>query len=58
MTCEHCVATITNTVETISGVRKVLVNLEDKNVMVDYDETATDLENIAATITAVGFAVT
>ena len=57
MTCEHCVATVTNTVESTAGVRKVLVSLDDKNVVVDYDETATNLEKISDNIALVGFKV-
>ena len=57
MSCEHCVQTITNAVVEAVGVQKVTVNLDGKNVSVDYDETAVSLEEISARITAAGFEV-
>jgi len=57
MSCEHCVETITKAVGEAPGVRKVSVNLDEKNVSVDYDETAISLKEISANITAAGFDV-
>ena len=57
MSCEHCVKTITKAVGEAAGVQKVSVNLDAKNVSVDYDETAISLEQISAKITGAGFEV-
>ncbi len=57
MSCEHCVATITNSEGTLKGVHNVSVNLEDKNVAVDYEGSITSLEIISASIIAAGFEV-
>ena len=57
MSCEHCVETITKALVRVAGVRKVFVNLEEKNVFVDYDDAATNLEEISDHIAAVGFEV-
>lgn len=57
MSCEHCVQTITKAVGEAAGVQNVSVNLEAKNVSVDYDETAISLEDISAKITEAGFEV-
>ena len=57
MSCEHCVETITKALGRVAGVRKVFVNLEEKNVFVDYDDAATNLEEISDHIAAVGFKV-
>ena len=57
MSCEHCVATITNSVGTLKGVHNVSVNLEDKNVAVDYEGSITSLAIISASIIAAGFEV-
>ena len=43
MSCEHCVETITKAVGRVAGVRKVSVELEEKNVFVDYDDAAISL---------------
>jgi len=57
MSCEHCVETITKAVGRVAGVRKVSVDLEEKNVFVDYDDAAISLEEISDHIAAVGFEV-
>ena len=57
MSCEHCVQTITKSVGEVAGVKAVSVNLEDKNVSVDFDETVVSLEEISSNIVGAGFDV-
>ena len=57
MTCEHCVQTVTEAVGKMSGVEKVDVSLEQKEVTVDFDESQTEMEKISAQIVEAGFEV-
>ena len=57
MTCEHCVQTLTEAVGKMSGVEKVDVSLEQKEVTVDFDESQTEMEKISAQIEEAGFEV-
>jgi copper chaperone len=57
MTCEHCVQTVTEAVGKMSGVEKVDVSLEQKEVTVDFDESQTEMEKISAQIEEAGFEV-
>ena len=57
MTCGHCVETVTQAVQSLEGIQKVTVDLEKKEVTLDYDEQKVGLESISARITGVGFAV-
>ena len=55
MTCQHCVQTITDTLEKIAGTSKVTVDLDKKEVQVDYNEEETNLQEISDKIVEVGF---
>jgi copper chaperone len=55
MTCQHCVKTITDTLEKIAGTSKVTVDLDKKEVQVDYNEEETNLQEISDKIVEVGF---
>ncbi|MFT4578822.1 MAG: copper chaperone [Nitrospinales bacterium] len=55
MTCQHCVQTITDAVEKIAGTNKVAVDLDKKEVQVDYNEEETNLQEISDKIVEVGF---
>jgi len=57
MTCGHCVETVTQAVKGLKGTQSVSVDLDKKQVTVDYDEAAIDLKSISAKITEVGFEV-
>jgi copper chaperone len=57
MSCGHCVETITNAVGKVAGVNKVEVNLEEKSVFVDFDDSKISLEKISTGIIEVGFEV-
>ena len=55
MTCQHCVETITDAVGTIVGTNKVAVDLDKKEVQIDYNEDETNLKKISAKIVEIGF---
>jgi len=57
MTCQHCVQTVTETVGKMTGVEKVEVRLEQKEVTIDFDELQTQTEAICAQIVEAGFEV-
>lgn len=57
MTCGHCVETITKAVRSLEGISQVSVDLDQKQVHVDFDETRTDAQAIASKINEVGFEV-
>ena len=57
MTCQHCVQTVTETVGKMTGVEKVDVSLEQKEVTIDFDELQTQTEAISAQIIEAGFEV-
>jgi copper chaperone len=55
MTCQHCVDTITEALGAISGTNKVSVDLENKEVQVEYNDKETNLQKISDKIIEVGF---
>ena len=55
MTCQHCVKTITDALEKIAGTNKVAVDLDKKEVQVDYNGEKTNLQEISDKIVEVGF---
>jgi copper chaperone len=55
MTCQHCVQIITDTLGKIAGTSKVTVDLDKKEVQVDYNEEETNLQEISDKIVEVGF---
>ena len=57
MTCQHCVQTVTKMVGKITGVKKVDVSIEQKEVTIDFDELQTQTEAICAQIVEAGFEV-
>jgi len=57
MTCGHCVETVTQAVQSLQGIQKVTVDLEQNQVTLDYDEQKISLESISGKITGVGFEV-
>jgi len=57
MTCNHCVETITNSLEKLSGVLAVIINLDEKEVRLDYDENIIELGIIIGEISALGFEI-
>ena len=57
MTCDHCVATVTQAINALDGISRVSVNLETKQVSVDFDENRVDMKAVASKIVEVGFEV-
>ena len=57
MTCGHCVETINLALGGLAGVNSVAIQLDNKTVTVDFEESITDLETISAKIIEVGFEV-
>ena len=55
MTCQHCVQTITDALGKIDGTNKVAVDLDKKEVQVDYNGEKTNLQEISDKIVEVGF---
>jgi copper chaperone len=57
MTCQHCIQTVTETVGKMTGVEKVGVSLEQKEVTIYFDELQTQTVAICAQIVEAGFEV-
>ncbi len=57
MTCGHCVETVTQAVNSLEGINQVSVDLDKKQVSVNFDESRTDLDAISTKIVEVGFEV-
>ncbi|CAG8524508.1 4318_t:CDS:1 [Funneliformis mosseae] len=57
MTCNSCVMSITNALNQIQGINNVIVNLNEENATVDYDERLVTEKKIIQTIEDCGFDV-
>ena len=57
MTCQHCVQTVSETVGKMAGVQKVDVDLDRKEVTIEFDESQTKLNEVSAQIVEAGFEV-
>ena len=55
ITCEHCVDTIKEAVEILVGVLRVDVDIEQKQVVVEFDEKLAKPEDFILKIEEVGF---
>ena len=55
MTCQHCVKTITDELNGQSGVYKVEVQLDKREVKIEYDEEKTTLKQVSSRIVGLGF---
>lgn len=55
--CEHCDRAITQALSALDGVESVKVDLEAKNVAVDYDDSAVPRERLVAAIEEEGYPV-
>jgi len=56
MTCEHCVAAVTEELEALTAVRSASVELSDGSVRLDLDGPVTD-EELAAAIDEAGYRI-
>ncbi len=50
ISCEHCERTITEALTPLDGVRTVKVDIPAKQVNVDYDESAVDVDRFKAVL--------
>ena len=57
MSCGHCVSTIKDVLRKLPGIEDVRVNLEKKEVSVEFDEAQSNLPSISSQIYAAGFKV-
>ena len=57
ITCEHCVETIKEAVGILVGVLRVVVDIEKKQVVVEFDEKMAKPEDLIDKIEEVGFKV-
>ena len=46
ISCEHCERTITNTFTPITGVRQVKVDIPNKQVRVDFDDSKVSVDEV------------
>lgn len=57
MTCGHCAQTVKEAVSKLAGINRVEVDLEKKQVTVEFDADQAKLESITEKIVEVGFEV-
>lgn len=57
MSCDHCVQTINKIVGDLFGVSKIKVDLDNKLVGVEFDNTQIKIEKIIEKIVEAGFEV-
>jgi copper chaperone len=57
MSCEHCVAAVTNAVSALPGASRVAVDLAAKTVTVHFDPALVTADQIADTIEDQGYDV-
>ena len=57
MTCQHCVQIISDSLKNRAGIETVGVNIDKKEVKVEYDEKKVELEQIFNDISALGFEI-
>ena len=57
ITCEHCVATIKKSIESLSWINRVNVDIQKKQVIVDFNESLKNSKKILEKIGEAGFVV-
>ena len=57
ITCQHCVDIITDSLKGNTAIKTVGVDIDNKEVMIDYDEEIINLEQISSRITELGFEI-
>lgn len=55
MTCNHCVMSVKNALEELSGVRSARVDLDNGKAVVDYDDARTDPREMATAVADAGY---
>jgi mercuric ion binding protein len=56
--CDACAAVITKSLRNVPGVRKVTVDVEHKDVVVQFDPSRTNVEGLTAATAKRGFSST
>lgn len=57
MTCEHCVASVTKGIQSLDGIEKVVVTLNDSTAVVNYNAAALAIDDIKKAVEKRGFVV-
>lgn len=57
MSCDHCVKTIEENVGTLKGVERLLVDLEEENVVIEFNEESVSLNQLKEAIEEQGYEV-
>ena len=57
MMCDNCKKHVTKAIKSVKGVKKEKVSLENKNVVVEYNEKKTNEEEIKKAILEAGYEV-
>jgi copper chaperone len=55
MTCNHCVMRVQKALAELPGVRKAVVTLEPGQAKVDYDDSASTADAMAAAVLKAGY---
>ena len=55
MSCGHCQMRVKKAVEAVEGIKKADVNLQTKQVTIDYEEGKANLEKVKAAIKEAGY---
>jgi len=55
MSCEHCVKTVTKTLQGLKGVKKATVNLEEGLAEVTYNPDKVSVDDLTAAVTDAGY---
>jgi copper chaperone len=55
MSCMHCQLRVKKAVEAVEGVQRADVNLQTKQVVVDYEEGKVNLEKVKAAVREAGY---
>lgn len=50
ISCEHCERTITSALGPVEGIKAVTVDIPNKEVTVDYDETSIDVDRMKSVL--------
>lgn len=57
MTCGGCVNSVTNALKQIDGVNNVQVSLADKNAVIDFDDSKTNVDSLKEAVEDAGYDV-
>lgn len=55
--CENCVASVEKGINSLEGIKNVVVTLEDSTAVVKYDKSSVDIEEIEKMVVKRGYTV-